>query len=55
LQAVLSDKLKSAGRGWIKQIDSLADRVSPIPDYRAKAFAALVKTVFQDSLPKNMK
>ena len=55
LQAVLSDKLKSAGRGLIKQIDSLADRISPIPDYRAKTFAALVKTVFQGSLSKNMK
>jgi hypothetical protein len=46
VQVPLSDKLKSAGRGLIKQIDSLADRVSPIPDYRAKAFAAFVKNVF---------
>jgi predicted KAP-like P-loop ATPase len=44
LQASLSKRLKSVGKRLIKQIDSLADRVSTIPDLRTKGFAAVVKT-----------
>jgi predicted KAP-like P-loop ATPase len=44
LQASLSNRLKSVGKRLIKQIDSLADRVSTIPDLRTKGFAALVRT-----------
>jgi predicted KAP-like P-loop ATPase len=44
LQASLSNRLKSVGKRLIKQIDSLADRVSTIPDLRTKGFAAVVRT-----------
>lgn len=45
LQARLSNRLRAVGKGLSKQIESLADRVSTIPDIRAKGFAAVVKTL----------
>jgi predicted KAP-like P-loop ATPase len=47
LLAVLTEKWKSIGKGFLKQIDSFADRVSTIPDAKAKIFATLVRTVRQ--------
>ncbi|WP_392476670.1 P-loop NTPase fold protein [Nostoc sp. C110] len=47
LLAVLTEKWKSIGKGLLKQIDSFADRVSTIPDAKAKIFATLVRTVRQ--------
>ncbi|WP_438889533.1 KAP family NTPase [Anabaena sp. WFMT] len=47
LRGVLSEKWKSQGNGLLKQLDSLADRVSTIPDAKVKIFATLVKTFRQ--------
>ncbi|WP_353932482.1 KAP family P-loop domain protein [Okeanomitos corallinicola TIOX110] len=47
LRGVLSEKWKSQGNGLLKQLDSLADRVSTIPDAKAKIFATIVKTLRQ--------
>jgi predicted KAP-like P-loop ATPase len=45
LLGVLSEKWKSQGNRLLKQLDSLAERVSTIPDAKARIFATVVKTV----------
>ncbi|GAB1544220.1 KAP family P-loop domain protein [Scytonema sp. NUACC21] len=47
LLAVLTKKRRFFREGLIKQIDSLAERVSTIPDRNAKIFATVVKTIRQ--------
>nr|WP_199332130.1 P-loop NTPase fold protein [Anabaena lutea] len=47
LRGVVNEKWKSQGNLFLKQLDSLADRVSTIPDAKAKIFATVVKTLRQ--------